>query len=154
MDRWSIVHDMVLCYRGVDVHSECRGMLTNGVVLHHDKARPHMTTATVQTIWKLKFEFLPAYCPYLAPSDYHIFGPFKDALRGCRSANDGWVKNAVLKCLCAQRRTFFAGSSCTEVTDIWRSYGMTLKNASVFVLVYLCRINFEFPSHMHCPSQI
>jgi hypothetical protein len=38
-------------------------MLTDGVVLHHDNARPHMTIGTIETIWKLKFKLFlhPAY---------------------------------------------------------------------------------------------
>jgi len=39
--------------------SKRRGMLTNGVVLHHDNARTHTAAATVETILKLKFELLP-----------------------------------------------------------------------------------------------
>jgi hypothetical protein len=30
--------------------SKHRGMLTNGVVLHHNKAQPHMAAATIETI--------------------------------------------------------------------------------------------------------
>jgi hypothetical protein len=32
------------------VHRKCRGMLTNGDVLHHDNTQPHITAATVETI--------------------------------------------------------------------------------------------------------
>jgi hypothetical protein len=30
------------------IHSKCRGILTNGLVLDHDNTQPHMTTATVK----------------------------------------------------------------------------------------------------------
>jgi histone-lysine N-methyltransferase SETMAR len=66
------------------IRSKRRGMLTNGVVLHHDNARPHTAAAADETIRKLKCELFlhSAYGPDLAPSDYHIFGLLKDALRG------------------------------------------------------------------------
>jgi histone-lysine N-methyltransferase SETMAR len=72
------------------IHSKCRGVLITGVVLHHDNAQPcaaaaAAAAATVDTIQKLKFKLLPhpAYSPNVAPSDYHIFRPLKDALCGC-----------------------------------------------------------------------
>jgi hypothetical protein len=48
-----------------------------------------VAAATIETTQKLKFKLFPhpAYCPDLAPSDYHIFGPFRDALCGCCFAN-------------------------------------------------------------------
>jgi len=50
-------------------------MLTKGVVLLHDDARPH-TAARTNTLIKLfNWEIfdLPPYSPDLAPSDYHLF---------------------------------------------------------------------------------
>jgi hypothetical protein len=41
------------------VYSKCKGMLTDGVVLHCDKAQPRMVAATIETIQKLKFKILP-----------------------------------------------------------------------------------------------
>jgi hypothetical protein len=32
------------------IHIKCKEMLTDGVVLHHDNARPHMTIGTIETI--------------------------------------------------------------------------------------------------------
>jgi hypothetical protein len=60
------------------MHGKHRGILTNGVVLHHENARIHMAAVTSETIQKLKFELLPhpAYI-LLAPSDYQIFRPSK-----------------------------------------------------------------------------
>ena len=57
--------------------------LTTGVCLH-DNARPHTATATVSTIEELRFECIPhpPYSPDLTPSDFHVFGPLKDALSG------------------------------------------------------------------------
>jgi hypothetical protein len=41
-------------------------------------------------------------------SDYHPFGPLKDALRGCRFTSDEGVKKAVHEWLAAQTKTFFS----------------------------------------------
>jgi hypothetical protein len=52
----------------------------------------------------LNFEVLehPPDSPDLAPSDYHLFGPLKDALRGRHFASDEDVKEVVHAWLVAQ----------------------------------------------------
>jgi histone-lysine N-methyltransferase SETMAR len=37
----------------------------------------------------------PPYSPDLAPSDFHLFGPLKDALRGRRFADDEELKHSM-----------------------------------------------------------
>jgi histone-lysine N-methyltransferase SETMAR len=68
------------------IRCRCRRLLCKGVLLLHDNARPHSAAATVTTIQKLKYETTnhPPYSPDLAPSDYHVFGMLKEALRGRR----------------------------------------------------------------------
>jgi hypothetical protein len=58
----------------------------------------------------LNFEVLkhPPYSSDLAPSDYHLFGPLKDALRGCHFASDQQVKEVVHAWLVTQSKTFFS----------------------------------------------
>jgi histone-lysine N-methyltransferase SETMAR len=58
------------------------GMLTSGVVLFHDNARPN-TTARTRTLLELFNSELfdhPSYSPDLAPSDYHPFTYLKNWL--------------------------------------------------------------------------
>jgi histone-lysine N-methyltransferase SETMAR len=50
----------------------------------------------------------PAYSPDLAPSDFHLFEPLKEALRGRRSSCDDDVKAAVHQWPRVQPKTFFA----------------------------------------------
>ena len=51
----------------------------------------------------------PPYSPDLAPSDFHLFGLLKEALRGRRfSCDDDDVKATVHQWLHAQQKTFFA----------------------------------------------
>jgi histone-lysine N-methyltransferase SETMAR len=60
-------------------------------------ACPHMAHLTINTIRQLNWEVLehPAYSPDLAPSDFHLFGPLKNAVRGRRFAADDELKEAV-----------------------------------------------------------
>jgi histone-lysine N-methyltransferase SETMAR len=50
----------------------------------------------------------PAYSPDLAPSDFYLFGPLKEALRGKRFSGDDDVKAAVHQWLRIQPKTFFS----------------------------------------------
>jgi len=51
----------------------------------------------------------PAYSPDLVPSDLHLFGPLKNALRGGRlSCDDDDMKAEVHQWLCAQPKIIFA----------------------------------------------
>src|SRR3954463_1923738 len=67
------------------------------VILHHDNARPHTAQATTAAIAAKGWSVLshPAYSPDLAPSDFHLFGPLKDYLRGQKLDDDESVKVAV-----------------------------------------------------------
>jgi histone-lysine N-methyltransferase SETMAR len=49
----------------------------------------------------------PAHSPDLAPSDFHLFGPLKEALGGRIFQCDKDVKNTVHQLLCAQPKTFY-----------------------------------------------
>ena len=86
-------------------------MPSKKVLLHHDNARPHTWTAaaTVETVRQLGFELLqhPPYSPDLAPSNYHIFDPLKEALCRRRFTSDEEVKEAVHTWLRKQLKSFF-----------------------------------------------
>jgi transposase len=51
-----------------------RGMLTSGVVLLHDNARPHTAARTRALLEHFNWELFdhPPHSPDLAPSDYHL----------------------------------------------------------------------------------
>ena len=92
-------------------------MLSRKVLLHQDNARPHTAAATVKTVQQLGFELLqhPPYSPDLAPSDYHIFSPLKEALRGRRFTSNEEVKEAVHTWLREQPKA----SSLQEYRNLW-----------------------------------
>ena len=55
------------------------GMLTSGVIILHDNARPHTAARTKALLEQFKWEIFkhPPYSPDLAPSDYYLFGKMK-----------------------------------------------------------------------------
>ena len=102
------------------IRTKRRGLLSKKVLLQHDNARPHVAKATIETINKLGFEVLehPAYSPDLAPSNYHLFVPLKDALRGRKFSSDESVQKAVHQWLCDQPKTFFS-DGIYKLVDRW-----------------------------------
>jgi hypothetical protein len=66
------------------------------VLLLHYNARPHNSLRTREAIAKMGLTVLsqPAHSPDLAPSDYHLFGPVKDALRTRHFADDSELKRS------------------------------------------------------------
>ncbi|KAJ4452248.1 hypothetical protein ANN_03766 [Periplaneta americana] len=73
------------------IQNKRRGMLTAGVVLLRDNARPHTArrTAAVLTEFEWKLFDHPPYSPDLAPSDFHVFLHLKKFLSsGERFGND------------------------------------------------------------------
>ena len=77
--------------------------------MQHDNARPHTARTTVATITHLHFECLhnPPYSPDLAPSDFHILGPLKEAMGGKKFRSDEEVRHAVHEWLRGLPKDFF-----------------------------------------------
>ena len=92
------------------IKSKRRGLLSTGVLLQHDNARPHTARSTVATIQDLSFECLPhpPHSPDLAPSDFHVFGPLKKAMGGKSYRSDEEVQQAVHERLRSQPKDFFS----------------------------------------------
>ena len=66
-------------------------------MIQHDNARPHTSLRTQEAITKFVWIVLPhpPYSPDLALSDFHLFGPLKDALHGARFEDDESMIGAV-----------------------------------------------------------
>jgi histone-lysine N-methyltransferase SETMAR len=64
----------------------------------------------LEKIDELGWEVLrhPPYSPDLAPSDFHLFGPLKDHMRGKHFTTDDDVIGAVSEWLRRQPRDFYA----------------------------------------------
>jgi histone-lysine N-methyltransferase SETMAR len=67
------------------------------VLLLHDNARPHTSLLTREATATMGWAVPPhpPYSPDLEPSDFHLYGPLKDALRGRRFADDDELKHSV-----------------------------------------------------------
>jgi histone-lysine N-methyltransferase SETMAR len=77
-------------------------------LLQYDNARPHTARSTAATIQDLSFECLPRllYSPDLAPSDFHVFGPLKQAMGAKSFRSDEKVQQAVHEWLHSQPKEF------------------------------------------------
>ena len=97
--------------------SKRRGKLSKEILLLYDNARPHTAAHTLETPKQLKWEAMehPAYSPDLAPSDFYLFGPLKNALWGRRFSSDDDVKAAVHQWLRTQPKTFIVDGIKTLV---------------------------------------
>ena len=86
------------------------GRLSTGVLLQHDNAQPHTASWTVAAIQDLSFDCLPhpPYSPDLAPSDFLVFGPLKEAMVGKSFRSDEEVQQAVQDWLRSQPKEFFS----------------------------------------------
>ena len=77
------------------IRTKRRGLLSKKVLLQH-----------------------PIYSPDLASSDYHLFAPLKDAIRGHKFSSYEAVQKAVHEWLCDQPKTFFS-DGIHKLVDCW-----------------------------------
>jgi hypothetical protein len=86
------------------------GLLTTGVCLLHDNEKPHTATATLLTIKELQVECIPhPLCSSdFVPSDFHVFGPLKDALGGKQFQDNNEVRSVVHEWLHIHPKEFFS----------------------------------------------
>jgi len=80
-------------------------------LLHHN-ACLH-TAHLIIAIQKLNWQVLkhPVLSPDLTPSDCHLFGRLKNAVRGRRFVEDDEMKEVVHDCLIINQKTFFPVAS-------------------------------------------
>ncbi|KAJ4439971.1 hypothetical protein ANN_08102 [Periplaneta americana] len=92
------------------IQNKRRGMLTAGVVLLHDNARPHTARRTAAILTEFGWELFdqPPYSPDLAPSDFHVFLHLKKFLSsGERFGNDEELKTSVIRWFHSQAAEFY-----------------------------------------------
>ena len=84
----------------VNVPCFCRTMLT---------AQFHTARASMQKISDLKWQLLPhpPYSPDLTTSEFHLFEPMKDPLRGIRFTGEREIKRAVKESLDRYSKEWF-----------------------------------------------
>lgn len=71
------------------------GLLTNGVVLFHGNACPHISRVKLAKLTKFKWEQLDhsPYSPDISPCNFHVFGSPKKHLKGQRLNLDDKLKD-------------------------------------------------------------
>lgn len=91
------------------VKKERRGKLTRGVLLLQDNARPHTSHLTMAALHDLNFAAMahPPYSPDLSPSDYWLFSPMKNYLRGKHYGNLSALSSAVSQWIKATPIVFY-----------------------------------------------
>jgi hypothetical protein len=79
------------------IQNRRRGLLSSGVMLLHDNARPHVASITQAMLQEFGCDVFehPAYSQDLAPSDFHLIPKLKKFLDGRRFKSDEEVKDAV-----------------------------------------------------------
>lgn len=99
------------------IQNKRRGLLTSGVVLLHDNARPHSARRTQDLLSQFKWDVFihPPYSPDLAPSDYHLFPHMKKWLGSQHFDDDEDLQNAVTGWLRSQAAEFYAEGICKLV---------------------------------------
>ena len=93
-----------------NIKNKRRELQSRGVILLQDNARPHTAARTLAKIKDLGWKLLthPPYSPDLAPSDFHLFGPLKESMKGIHFQTDEEVKAAVSNWLRTQSTEFYA----------------------------------------------
>jgi len=110
--------DMLVNELKPTIRSKRQGLLSKRVLLIHN-ARPHTAAHTVDTLRAPKLEVLkhPPYSPDLAPSDFPLFGPMKEHLRGQKFADDEVIE-AVQSWLKVTSKSFFL-EGIRKLVDRW-----------------------------------
>lgn len=113
------------------IQNKRRGMLSEGIVLLHDNARPHTARDTQRLIEQFGWEQFnhPPYSPDLAPSDFHLFLHMKRELGGRRFACDDDAKNAVNLWLSSLASSFFEAG----INKLVSRYDKCLNNGGNYV---------------------
>ena len=141
------------------IKSKRCALLSTGVLLQHDNAGPHTAGSTVPTIRDLSFECLPhpPYSPDLDPSDFHVFGPLKEATKRCS-------RRCMSGCALSQKTFFCRGiqalpkrwNTCMvrsgDGVEKWRHCVPYVFN-KLLDKNYL-RFSFDSPTHFIFTSQV
>ena len=95
---------------------------SDNVLLLHDNAKPHTAKENKKLIKKMKWEIIdhPPYSPDLSPSDYFLFSPLKNYLRGIRYPNSEELEFAIRNWFENQSLDFFK-KGIYKLPERWKS---------------------------------
>ena len=112
-------------------------MLSRGVCLLQDKARPHSAHITTALLGNFKLDVLhpPPYSPDLAPSHFHLFLHLKKHLAGKKVDDDDEVQEKVVTWFKGQAADFYDSGKRNLVQDlinVWTMPATVLKNKVMY----------------------
>ena len=119
------------------IQNKRRRMLSGGVCLLHDNARPHSTHITTALLGKFKWYILdhPPYSPDLAPCDFHLFLHLKKHLAGKKFNNNDEMQEEVMMWLKGQVADFCDSGIQKLVPRLhkcWTMLATVLKNKVMY----------------------
>jgi histone-lysine N-methyltransferase SETMAR len=93
------------------------------VLFHHDNAKPHTSLHTREAITKFQWTVPPhpPYSPDLAPSNYHLFSPLKDTIRGKKFQDEEEVISEIKRWL-RRRPAEWYREGIHALTSRWRIF--------------------------------
>jgi histone-lysine N-methyltransferase SETMAR len=145
-----VYYETLIKLLGANKKKRC-GMLTYGVVLLHDNAHPHASTADRTRAllehfnWELSDH--PPYSPNLAPSDYPLFTYLKNWLGSQRFSKNEELKEGVRTWLRSQAADFFDTGIQKVISDTTSAsipaVTMLRSSLSMYVLFYVINSCFS-----------
>jgi transposase len=125
-------------------------MLTYGVVLLHDNAHPHTSTAarTRELLELFNWELFddPPYSPDFTLSDYHLFTYLKDLLRSQHFSNNEELMGGDKTWLSSQAANFFI----TGIQKLIPRYDNCLSSGGDYVQKYVILYTIIFSHCLFC----
>lgn len=93
----------------------------DGVVFHHDNARPHTSSMTRQKLTELGWEVLmhPPYSPDLAPSDYYLFRSLQNSLNEVKFPSKMACENHLSQFFAQKTKKFYT-DGIMELPTRWQ----------------------------------
>jgi histone-lysine N-methyltransferase SETMAR len=106
-----------------EIKKQRRGLISAGVILHHDNAPVHTSHLVSSTIHNLKYELLrhPPYSPGLAPSDYLLFPVLKDYLAGRHYNDRSSLGSSIYQCLNSMSEDDFT-AAIQKLPERWQKF--------------------------------
>lgn len=105
----------------VAIREKRPGMLSRGVLYHHDNAPAHKSAVAMAALHASGFTQIdhPPYSPDLAPSDFHLFPSMKRALSGVRFQSNDELINAVDE-FCSEKEESFYVAGIRALQYRWK----------------------------------
>ena len=102
------------------IKSKRPGMLSDGITLLHDNARPHTANLVRDKLQRFGWETPqhPPYIPDLLPCDFYIFGDLKKVIPGRRIHSDKEVQEWVRLWIHQRSTSFYKTGIVSSPSEI------------------------------------